>query len=311
MGNSYSSRIRSSKKETGSGPATAEVVSNPYLVENILTNLGMKSLLRAEAVCKEWKYIIDRSPVIQRRLFLKEDPRKRILEIAECDHEIGPLGYCRYCPDSISRASRANEDKDKPCQFPAFLAPGALAHKPSNAVGFRNYYKIKSTTLITLTRNMSADARWRKMFVSQPPVKAVSIRYLRYHPGRVHDVFGFPEEYTIEAFDVQNEAGVTVGDVIDRCWSKWQQRNKSHPETQIPMAGVDICQYKDSMSEYFVNPAVGATEDDLEVDDGEQELYYSLWENDIVKTGLWGGWKTLKKGGCEIRKGRLLKVGSN
>ncbi|KAF2219566.1 hypothetical protein BDZ85DRAFT_322339 [Elsinoe ampelina] len=62
-------------------PNTSEVMSNPYLVSMILPYVDMKTLLIAGGrVCKDWKAIIDKSSVIQRKLFLKPDTRKRLVE---------------------------------------------------------------------------------------------------------------------------------------------------------------------------------------------------------------------------------------
>ena len=55
-------------------PAQDAVIATNELLESILCGLDMRTLLFAQAVCKEWKSLIATSPSLQRALFLQADP---------------------------------------------------------------------------------------------------------------------------------------------------------------------------------------------------------------------------------------------
>jgi hypothetical protein len=54
--------------------ATQAVLATAELLELILLNLPIKDILFAQKVCKQWKQLIDSSPLLQQALFLKPAP---------------------------------------------------------------------------------------------------------------------------------------------------------------------------------------------------------------------------------------------
>ncbi|KAG8630798.1 hypothetical protein KVT40_002417 [Elsinoe batatas] len=232
-------------------------------------------------VCKEWKHLIETSSNIQKHLFLLPDKRPRSLQKAFCNLcNATPTSWCLDCPPT---AGIINDEKTV-TTYSTWLAPGALASKDPEEVTWDRYTISKPKTKVLVHRRLLGDP-WRKMFVTQPPRQEVSGSFtisssVVEDPDGPFDEMDWrldPNVSTDEmSWRVRNDAGVTVGDVVDECWVYFNMMTFDRPNAFIRSIEVSTGTVTDTDGA-MINP----DNEDMERFEGKGMLWYHIEEKNM------------------------------
>ncbi|KAG8629986.1 hypothetical protein KVT40_001605 [Elsinoe batatas] len=184
-------------------PKTHEVMSNPYLVGMILPRVDMKTLLLATRVCKDWKAIIDTSSKIQKKLFFKPDRRKRILRCHECRRSQSDP----YDDPSSAFDCLASLMMGISCIRPPFVCVNSLVTHELYDTDRRISLDRRPLIVPQLKPPYQHHESWRRMYLTQPPVTAVSVTvgYSDWNGG----------DYIFDRVSVKHDVGVTWSQMMD------------------------------------------------------------------------------------------------
>ncbi|KAF4548769.1 Hypothetical protein D9617_25g060990 [Elsinoe fawcettii] len=202
--------------------AVHDVLENPYLSEQILAFLPMKDLIRCAQVDKNWHHLVfTSSSKLLKKLFLQPISR-HIPVVVDQD----PIGMCNTCPADILHPPQVIDK--------VHLVSGHITHpllisqKPLYSMDAHSGMFFPSWGMETMKRlilDSTASASWRDMFVTQPPLKEISVFYTL----RIHDSDTGDDWPRIKA--ARGTHGITWDQVVHvlqrRCFKWWGVNFKS------------------------------------------------------------------------------------
>lgn len=232
------------------GTAANTVFNIPELRENILIHLPMKTLFTSQRVNKNWQYTIRKTKQIQKKMFLRAkeaDGAFRTFERYEGDCVDENKHNIIYDFWSRQGAVEAVPLKDvlpgQKYALQASLNPLLCVTSVDEDPEFHDRAKcgelvmIQSRSVVGQIRRERGERRSRKqppvdfrasyvdMFLCQPPVKAVKLRYA----GHMHTI--------------EKEKGVKIGDTVKAC-----------KETHIDKRWLDVVTMLRGVSPFKPNP---------------------------------------------------------
>lgn len=217
----------SSDKVNSSATATQQALNTTELLEHILSFLPMPKIMGGTRVSRKWKAVIESSPVLQRKLFLRHHDS----EVVWFDHWFSKpqLGFHRLSTEQTDLLlSLVNT--------PVYTTPVEL----NPLVDWENQVDLHVSHEVSITRpkpfhpsltglevafgkysrayvrarfggppqKTQADSSWRKMYLTTPPISDVVIQIPT-------SVGSFTVSETIRVI-VHAESGVTLGLLYDR-----------------------------------------------------------------------------------------------
>lgn len=182
------------------GPAQ-QVLNTTELLENILSFLPMPHVLGKSRVSRKWKAVIDNSPALQDKLFLRYKDSQA--EVLRCDHlfttpiELNPLlGWENQAKLHVTHEIVVAHPKP----FHPSLAGLKVVLGKFNTAYIRHRFGQS-------WQREQYDSSWCKMYLTKPPVTDIVIHV----PTIVGS--GFPTWPPSEHIrvDIHSEHGVTLG----------------------------------------------------------------------------------------------------
>lgn len=170
----------------GSSSAAAAVFGTYELVENILSRLPMLDLVHGRRVSQCWKAVIDRNEALQQKLFMSPAPATFALKWVQKSDDYHPV-----IGDIADGAAR---------QYPI------VSLHPFIKLACTSHYKTSMELEFNVQKLLSIDSTfWRRMFITQPPIKKAKIQCLPVDDALRDGVHGT----TIEA-----ECGLTLAHLL-------------------------------------------------------------------------------------------------
>ncbi|KAF2257788.1 hypothetical protein CC78DRAFT_538266 [Lojkania enalia] len=183
--------------------ATQEALEIYELLELILLHLPMRDLLLSQRVCSRWHLTISSSKRLQQRLFLlPRDPlaNPRLAYANELLLEI--FGYDFTAPLLFGGMLIYLDRVPSPKHFEELIT---LTSFPKRAASFNFTSVDKCPSYSSDARLRYANASWRRMLLTQPPVTHVSVLDFRVAPD-------YDDCFCEGAVNID---GVRMGELVD------------------------------------------------------------------------------------------------
>jgi hypothetical protein len=165
------------------------------LLQEVFLGLESRDLLNMQQVCRHWTSLITNSPTIQQKLFFRAVPQGQT-----------HLVYNSLLRETFPEIFRLDLDYDKLNYYPIDNYPTY-----SNVEGFRDL--LWFTDKKRRDAVLRADASWRRMFLTQPPVKLERIELLELWPCTGHNTRRCAK-FSQKFQDLQKE-GILMGWLYD------------------------------------------------------------------------------------------------
>ncbi|WPB01981.1 uncharacterized protein RHO25_006615 [Cercospora beticola] len=213
----------------------------PELVETILCFLPAKDLLFVQRVGTHWRHIIKTSPRLQAALFYTPAGQHRFIRwTCSCPDGVEVHHYeILPAPDDEKRSIAQYFEDDDGLGFvytlPLSRLNPILFHHPTpkNIFAAMTQQSTKLRIKPMTFRHISA-ASCRKMYLCQPPIRGAYYTWRCDHMEIVIPSQNRTEEH-IRGFcvegEIQNEHGLTMGDILDEMTAKGSGQNPSTPFT--------------------------------------------------------------------------------
>ncbi|OCK76905.1 hypothetical protein K432DRAFT_396045 [Lepidopterella palustris CBS 459.81] len=191
------------------------------LLEHILIHLPPLDLLLSQRVCFQWHQLIKASASLQHALFLSPEPNH------PCKATV-PFPSTKEYPRRGLVLFEIESSSDPRRHLNPLLANHSdyefAVHEFKNSQRFVGNILIFFTTRFHDTMRLSRpDASWRRMFLTLPP------------PSKIHIIFnysigGLPKD---ETRTVENERGVSMGELADAVWAGLKRATSPGPRANI------------------------------------------------------------------------------
>ena len=230
------SDIAAGRDAKDNGTHIEKLMYIPELCDEVLEYLSLEELIRATRVCHAFKTNIENSSRLQAKLFLAQD-----LTIKK--KAVSTNGKLLSGPKAKQHIAAAESAEDCNSGKIAFYQPhpwlqvGRLSDR-YRRMGMVKYSKVRlearsdvdAARLLFHSRctvaSLSHTSSLRKMFVSQPPAKEVSIWYPCPNVGMI-----------MVKKMIRNEAGVTIGTVINAARTTADALDTIPPNIEVVLQG--------------------------------------------------------------------------
>ncbi|KAF2225141.1 hypothetical protein BDZ85DRAFT_280336 [Elsinoe ampelina] len=169
-----SERQQAGRNSPRSPPAAVTaVMASPYLVEMILSGTRMEDLLRCMRVCKDWKHLIDRTTRLQQKLFLApiEKPFRFVVD-ASAPGYVFRVNRIVYPPEALEGHE---------------VVEGHVRHSlltaAARGVSWAEFDCLEDMESLERPAEPPNEPSWTNMFLTQPPVKRVSVEWWNTRSG--------------------------------------------------------------------------------------------------------------------------------
>jgi hypothetical protein len=213
--------------------AADKVLSTNELLCGVVTHLPFNDIIAATGVCRSWRDTLVADPGIQETLFLKPAEIRDVLPQNHVDLSNTPIAI-------------------KDCTIIGSLHPWLseiCGHVKTGGVYSGGGYSQHPSTNLEF---MSCDGLWRKMFVTQPPCKSVTVS------------FGSNNGPSVK---LERNSGIRIGELYDFI----NEEMSYHPEHFGSVASIDLFDTEEYIQQYereCPNPKYWYTVTRFQVRDG-------------------------------------------